>query len=202
MKNSIVIIGAGGHGKVVADTALLCGYSKVIFLDDSDNCSVKVSGKTSDYTKYVNDCDFFIAIGNNTVRESITNNITNNGADIAIVIHPSAVVGRNVNIGVGSFVAAGSVINTDTNIGRGTILNTCCSVDHDCTVEDYCHISVGSHLAGTVKVGKKTFVGAGATVINNISICDDCTIGAGAVVVKNITDKGTYVGVPAKKIKT
>lgn len=96
---------------------------------------------------------------------------------------------------------AGAVINSGVRIGRGCIINTCSSADHDCDMGDYVHIAVGSHLCGTVSVGDETWIGAGATVSNNISICSECMIGAGAVVTRDITEKGTYVGVPAKRSK-
>ena len=96
---------------------------------------------------------------------------------------------------------AGVVINPGAQIGKGCIINTSSSVDHDCQIEDYVHISVGAHLSGTIEVGERTWIGAGATVSNNVNICGGCTIGAGAVVVKDITESGTYVGVPAKKIR-
>ena len=95
---------------------------------------------------------------------------------------------------------AGAVINPGVRIGKGCIINTCSSMDHDCVVGDYVHIAVGSHLCGTVSVGDGTWIGAGATVSNNVSICSDCMIGAGAVVIKDIKESGTYVGVPAKRI--
>ena len=200
MNNRIVILGAGGHGRVVADVALLFGYKEVMFLDDSAECTVKTSGKISDYLKYISNSDFFVSIGNNTVREKITNDLINNGANIATIIHPSAVIGSRVSLGIGTVVMAGAVINCDTKIGNGVIINTCASVDHDCTIRDYCHISVGSHLAGTVTVGKSSFIGAGATVINNVFICENCMIGAGALVVKDIKENGTYIGVPVKRV--
>lgn len=92
-------------------------------------------------------------------------------------------------------------MNPGAVIGKGCIINTCASVDHDCRVEDFVHVSVGAHVAGTVRIGERTWVGAGATVSNNVRICDDCMIGAGAVVVKDIMERGTYVGVPAERIK-
>ena len=84
-------------------------------------------------------------------------------------------------------------------IGEGCIINTACSIDHDCKLGNFVHVAVGAHLAGSVTVGERTWVGAGATISNNISICGECMIGAGAVVVKDIAENGTYVGVPAKK---
>ena len=83
----------------------------------------------------------------------------------------------------------------------GCIINTCASVDHDCVLEDFVHVAVGAHVAGTVSIGAGTWIGAGATVSNNLQICGGCMIGAGAVVIKSITESGTYVGVPAEKIK-
>ena len=122
-----------------------------------------------------------------------------NGASVATLIHPSAIIGENVTVGKGSAIMAGAVVNPGTIIGEGVILNTCSSVDHDCRVGDFVHIAIGAHLCGTVTVGNGCFICAGSTVINNISICGGATIGAGAVVVHDITEKGTYVGVPAKK---
>ena len=120
---------------------------------------------------------------------------------IVSLVHPSAVIAPNVKIGVGTVVMAGAVINPWTKIGQGCIINTCASVDHDCRIGDFVHVSVGAHVAGTVIIGDNTWVGAGATVSNNIEIVEDCMIGAGAVVIADITEHGTYVGVPAKKLK-
>ena len=99
-------------------------------------------------------------------------------------------------------IMAGAVVNPGASVGKGCIVNTCSSVDHDCRVGDYVHIAVGAHLCGTVAVGEGTWIGAGSTVSNNVSVCGECMIGAGAVVVRDITEAGTYLGVPAKKKKT
>ncbi len=197
----LIIIGASGHGKVVADIAKLCGYDDISFLDDNDSVTecngYKVIGKTSDYPKY--DCDFFVAIGNGKIRKNIQQQLENANKSIATLVHPNAVIGENVKIGKGTVVMAGAVVNPSTAIGEGCIINTCSSVDHDNIIGDFVHISVGSHLAGTVKVADFTWIGIGATISNNISICEDCMIGAGAVVVNNLTESGTYIGVPARK---
>lgn len=199
----LIIIGASGHGKVVADIATKTKkYSEICFLDDNSNLDkcmeFEVIGKVEHFEDWVDTAEFFVAIGNNRIREMVIDRLMRKGAKIATLIHPNACVGVNVEIGSGTVIMAGAVINADCKIGNGVILNTCCSVDHDCSVEDYCHVSVGAHLCGTVSVGKRTMVGAGATVINNINICDDCMIGAGAVVVKDLEKSGTYVGVPVK----
>lgn len=201
VEKKLIIIGAGGHGRVVADVAKLCGYSEISFLDDSFGTATaecSVVGKVCAANKYYCTHDFFVAIGNSEVRERIMNEIKSEGGSFATLMHPSAVIGSNVEIGRGSVVMAGVVINAGAVIGEGVIINTSSSVDHDSRIGDYVHVSVGAHLAGTVEVGKRTMIGAGATVINNIDICEDCMVGAGAVVVRNIKNSGTYIGVPAR----
>ena len=201
MSKRIVIIGAGGHGKVVADLAKLSGYEDIIFLDD--NLSQKrcgqyfVQGDSGDINKY--SCDFIVAVGNSEVRKRKINELDKNNKNIVSLIHPRAVVAESVTIGRGSVVMAGAVINADASIGEGCIINTCASVDHDCKVGNYVHISVGAHVSGTVTINENTWIGAGATVINNLDITANCIVGAGALVVKDIVDSGVYVGVPVKK---
>lgn len=205
MKERLIIIGAGGHGKVCADIALKMGcYKEIFFADDivkGPVMGLQVLSGFSECKKEIGNADFFVAIGNPKQREAYLATLKEERASIATLIHPDAVIGTDVAIAPGTVVMAGAVINPDSRIGEGVILNTSCSVDHDNVIGDYCHISVGANLAGTVKIGAKTMVGAGTTIINNIEICADCMIGAGAVVVKNITEAGTYVGVPARKLK-
>lgn len=197
----LIVLGASGHGKVVADIARKNGYNDIKFLDD--NVALKecggypVVGKIDEYEKF--DCDIFVAIGNPTIRENLQEQIREE--QLPVLIHPSASVAENVKIGKGTVVVAGAVINSEAQIGKGCIINTCSSVDHDCKVADYVHISVGSHIAGTVNIGTRTWIGAGAIVINNINICNDCMVGAGAVVVKDIQERGTYLGIPARRTK-
>ena len=114
--------------------------------------------------------------------------------------HPSAVIGTDVEIGIGSVVMAGVVINSSSRIGKGCIINTSSSLDHDNVIDDYVHISPGVSMAGTVTVGRLSWVGIGSAISNNVKICSGCKVGAGAVVVKDITEPGTYVGVPVRKI--
>ncbi len=203
--SKLMIIGAGGHGRVVRDTASLCGYSEISFLDDrlvDETCKVNICGGISDYAQYLSDHDFFVAIGDGTARRKIFTMLSQAGASIAVLIHPSASIGGDVTVGRGSVVMAGAVITNSAVIGEGVIVNTCASVDHDCTLGDFVHISVGAHLCGSVNVGQDVFIGAGSTVINNIDICPSAVLGAGSVVVKSITEAGTYIGVPARKVKS
>ena len=196
----LAIIGASGHGKVVADIARKNGYSEIVFLDDDENIrecgSYSVIGDSSQAGRI--DADVIVGIGNADIRMRIQESIPEE--KLATLIHPDAVVAEDVVIGSGTVVMAGAVINPGAKIGKGCIINTCASVDHDCEVGNYVHISVGSHLCGTVTVGNETWIGAGATVSNNISICSDCLIGAGAVVVKDILEAGMFIGLPAKRV--
>lgn len=197
----ITILGASGHGKVVADIAGLCGYDHIEFLDDDvtiKKCGAyPVVGKCQDALD--KDNDIFVAIGNSDYRKEYFKILRSKR--IPVLIHPNAVVASDVEVKAGTVIMAGAVINSGTKIGCGCIVNTCSSVDHDCIVGDFTHISVGSHLSGTVIVGNETWIGAGAIVSNNIGICGQCIIGAGAVVIRNITKPGTYIGVPANRLE-
>lgn len=194
-QNRLIIIGASGHGKVIADIAELSGYSEIVFFDD--DASVKNCGSypVSTIPEELPDGDVIIAIGNPKVRRSFMEKY--GGRHFPVLIHPDAVVAKSVKLGEGTVVMAGAVINAETVTGRGCIINTCSSADHDCRLGDYVHIAVGAHLCGTVAVGDFSWIGAGAVVSNNVSVCADCTVGAGAVVIKDIEESGTYAGVPA-----
>ena len=199
----LIIIGAGGHGKVVADIAQKMGkYNKISFLDDADlqECmNLPVVGKTKDFKNFIDTCDIFVAIGDTKKREEWIEILEQSGANIPTLIHPSVIVGACVEIGKGSVVVAGAIINPCATIGKGVIINTGAIVDHDCKIGDYAHVSVGVCVAGNVGIGARTWIGIGATVKNGVSICKDCMIGAGAVVVNDIEIAGTYIGIPARK---
>lgn len=200
-KRRLVIIGAGGHGKVVADNALKNGYIDICFLDDnaSGNCmGFSIAGKCSEIEKFDDgNTDFIIAIGSNVVRKEIAEKY-----DVrwATLIHPSAQMAANTSVGEGSVIMAGAIVNASATVGRHCIINTGAIVEHDNKIENYVHISPGVTLGGTVHLGERTHIGIGSTVINNVNICDNCIIGAGATVIRNINEKGTYIGVPAKKL--
>ena len=196
----LIIIGASGHGKVVADCAAKNGYENIIFLDDDKNVThcgkYKVVGRSKEAARMSG--DVIVAIGTANFRRKIQTSIAENR--LSTLIHPEAVIGDDVEIGVGSIVMAGVVINSGSRIGKGVIVNTSSSIDHDCMIGDFVHVAVGAHLAGSVLVDDNSWIGAGAIINNNLHVCSSCMIGAGAVVVKNIEEEGTYVGVPAKRI--
>ena len=205
MKDNLLVIGASGHGKVIADIALkMNNWKSIAFLDDDENVKssigIDVIGKTTDALKYMRNYDIFIAIGNNATREKIQEKLEVEGVSIPVLIHPTAVIGEQVEFGAGTAVMAGAIINCCTTIGKGCIINTGATIDHDNFIEDYVHISPGVHTAGTVKIGKGTWLGVGSKVSNNLNITNGCKVGAGAVVVKDITEAGTYVGVPARRV--
>lgn len=195
MKDKLIIIGASGHGKVVADIAIKMNkWQSIAFLDDDESIKTclgfHVIGKSSDASNYIDEADFFIAIGNNEIRERVQENLLYEGFSVVILVHPDAVIGIDVQIGIGTVVMAGVVVNSSTRIGKGCIINTSSSLDHDNSIEDYVHISPGTRTAGSVAVGKGSWLGIGSTVSNNINICSGVTVGAGAVVVNDICSGG------------
>ncbi|WP_078431937.1 acetyltransferase [Metabacillus halosaccharovorans] len=205
MKKKLLIIGASGHGKVIADIALKMNkWEKIAFIDDNKSIKsligIEVIGTTEQIHDYLEDYQIFVGIGNNDTRQKIYEMLNNIGADIPVLIHPNAVVGKQVEIGIGTAIMAGAVINCSTKIGKGCIINTGSTIDHDNYIEDFVHISPGAHLAGTVKVGQGSWLGIGSIISNNVIITNGCMLGAGAVVIKNITEPGVYVGVPVRRI--
>ena len=200
MKN-VIIIGAGGHGKVIADI-VLCNHDTLLgFLDDCQSAPVMgypILGKMQEWKRYT-DCAYFVlGIGSNAIREKFSEEIS---APWYTAIHPSAQIGKGVHIGAGSVVMAGALINAEAEIGSHCIVNTGAVIEHDNVLEDFVHVSPNVALCGTVRIGHGTHVGAGSVVKNNCTVCPNCILGAGSVVVKNITEPGTYVGVPARRIK-
>lgn len=200
MFNRLLIIGAGGHGKVIADIAVKNKYSDIAFVDDNavGHClGYPIICKSSEMEQY-NDgkTDFVIAVGNNEIRKRIAEQYDVNWVSL---IHPSAQIGANVKVGKGSVVMAGAIINSCAVVGEHCIINTGAVIEHDNVIENYVHISPKVALGGTVHIGERTHIGIGASVKNNIEICENCTIGAGAVVVKNISEPAVYIGIPAEK---
>lgn len=200
--NRLIIIGAGGHGKVIADNALKNGYTDISFVDDNatGKClEFPIIGNSADI-EHLNDgnTDFVIGVGNNATRKNISEKYSVNWVTL---IHPSAIIATHVSIGVGTVVMAGAIVNSATSIGSHCIINTGAIIEHDNAIGDYVHISPGAKLSGTVSVGESTWIGTGANVINGISVCANVIIGTGAVITKVIDSEGTYVGVPARKIR-
>lgn len=193
--NKLIIYGASGHGKVIADIARLNGYKDIVFCDD-DLSKNEFDGYAVIHELPQEEYDLVIGIGDNKTRQKIAQRVNH---PLVTLIHPEAVIAKDSEIGEGTVVMAKAVINSGTKVGKGVIVNTYSSLDHDNIIHDYVHISVNAHTAGTVEIKERCFIGMGSNIINNINICEDVTIGAGSTVVKDIDEPGTYIGSPARK---
>ena len=201
MCKEIIVIGSGGHAKVVIDCIRCAGDKIRGILDDemaagTQLLGIPVLGNVDSYVNYP-DCRFIIAIGDNAVRKSIAAKLN---VQWYTAIHPSAVVSEFATVGEGSMILPNAVINSCAEVGKHCIINTSSVVEHDNVIGDFAHISPKAALAGHVTVGELTQVGIGASVRQNTTICSGCLIGAGAAVVKDITEAGVYAGVPAKRL--
>ena len=210
VQNRFLIWGAGGHGKVVADIIRAQFGDVLIAYVDRDPARVgdvcEPGGGTIELVeedlreKMEGQLDekLVLAVGNNRARLEFFARARASGADMPVLIHPTASVSPSAHVGAASQIVTGAIVHPGASIGNAVIVNTGAIVEHDCVVGDGCHISPGAILAGTVTLGARTWVGAGATVINNLTIGSDVTIGAGAVVIADVPDGATVVGVPAR----
>lgn len=204
--NSLAILGASGHGKVVAEAAELSGWSSIVFFDDAwparlYNGKWGIVGRTDDLLTRLQEFDgVVVAIGNNLIRYAKLQLLLGSGASLPTIVHPSAIVSDHATLGAGCVVFAGAIINGGTQVGKGGILNTACSVDHDCVLADAVHISPGARLAGGITVGDRAWIGIGSCVKQMVRIGADSIVGAGAAVVSDVDDGATVVGVPARAL--
>lgn len=202
----LAILGASGHGKVVADLAEELGY-EVFFFDDAfpNKMTIEnwaIHGNTNDL--FANQECFpsvTVAIGNNSIRELKIKQLLAQGFDLPVLAHPGAYISRYASFGVGTVVFAGAAVNAYALVGQGVIINTNSVVEHDCQIGDYSHISPNAALAGGSKLGVKSWLGIGACTKQLIEIGSESTIGAGSVVVKNIPSNVIAYGNPAKVIQ-
>jgi len=202
---SLLIFGAGTHGKVVADAAILSGkWERIVFADDKypsldTNLGCPVVANLEDARRMSSSYpDAVVALGNNDDRLSLTSELAELGFSLPPVMHPRATVASTAVIAGGVVVFANSVIQPDSNIGFAAIVNTAASVDHDCRISEGVHIGPGVHLAGGISIGACTWVGIGSSVIQNLRIGHHVTIGAGSCVIDDVEDNSIVMGVPAK----
>lgn len=201
----LAILGASGHGKVLAEIGELF-FDEVVFYDDAwpsrqSNGLWPIVGDSAALVEQLGSvAGVIVGIGNNEIRQNKQRDLAGVGAPIVSLIHPQAVVSPRCSIAKGSVVMAGAIVNVDARIGEGAILNTGCSVDHDSLLGDFVHISPGARLAGGVSVGSLSWIGIGACIRQLIQVGSRAVIGAGAVVVKPVADGVTAVGVPARTL--
>tara|TARA_R110001606_G_scaffold195473_2_gene343129 strand:+ start:12052 stop:12678 length:627 start_codon:yes stop_codon:yes gene_type:complete len=205
MTKELAIVGASGHGKVIADIAELLGFT-VKFYDDAYPSKTNIEhwpiyGTGADLialnTTNATPIDVVVAIGNNEIRQQKIKLLQQNNFNLVMLIHPTAIISQYATIAKGTVVFAGAIINAFAKVGVGCIINTSAVVEHDCTIGDFTHICPNVALAGGVVVGSKSWVGIGSQVKQLVSIGDNCLIGAGSTVVKNIPDNVTAFGSPA-----
>ncbi|NRD74697.1 acetyltransferase [Shewanella sp. VB17] len=202
---SLAILGASGHGKVLADIALVNGFESIQFFDDcypelQQLETWPISGNTDTLLASVQSFSaVIVGIGHNQTRLAKQTTLENAGAIMATLIHPKAIVSQFASIKPGSVVMAGAVLSAFATLGRANIINTAATVDHDCKLADGVHISPGANLAGAVSVGTCTWVGLGACVIQCLKIGANVIVGAGSTVIHSTIDNIMVVGSPAKQ---
>lgn len=208
MTDQILVLGAGGHGKVVADCALSCGLVVTGFLDDAvrpgiEVLGIPVIGALSELPRLRTAAGtVVVAIGDGATRVSLIDLARSIGLRTPALVHPSATVSRFASIDEGTVVLAQAAINAGAHVGRGVIVNTAATVDHDCMVGDGVHVCPGAHLAGSVRIGRFSWIGIGSSVKQGTVIGSNAIIGAGAAVVANVADGATAAGVPARPVRT
>ncbi|SMF34241.1 acetyltransferase [Desulfovibrio gilichinskyi] len=203
----IIIMGAGGHGQVVADALMLMkGAEPVAFLDENPAVigksvlGIPVPGGNEHLSKIEHD-GVVIALGNNQLRKRIFEELTAAGETLFTVIHPSAIISPSVKIGTGCMILAGAVINTGAEIKDNTIINTNSTIEHHNVIGPHAHIAPGATLGGEVIVGEESMVGIGATVLPRVTIGNRAMLGAGSTATGNIAEDITAAGIPAKRLK-
>lgn len=204
---SIVIYGASGHGKVIADIIEKSGGEIIGFVDDDRSkwarpySGYNVLGGEEQLTALCRAGDgkvaVIIGVGANATREKIQERLFKKNIPFGTAIHPSAQIEKGVTVGEGTVIMANCVVNPDTRIGAHCIINTAATIDHDGIIGDFVHISPGAHLGGGVTVGNLTWIGLGASVINNIRVAENSIVGAGAVVIRDVGANSVVVGNPA-----
>lgn len=212
MKRPLILIGGGGHCKSVIEVAESAGYSIIGILDTLDAVGkevlpgYRVIGTDDDIPKYVEECDFVIAVGfikNPTLRIKLYNNVKEAGGRLATIVASTAHVSKYAFIGEGTVVMHHAFVNAGAKVGRNCIINTFADIEHDAVIGNQCHISTGAMVNGECTICDNCFIGSQSVCVNCIDIGSDIIVGAGSVIRKSIDKKGIYAGNPAiLKIKS
>lgn len=203
----IVIIGAGGHAKMIAGSIIRSGSLELLgFVSEfKKNKKEKIFGKKI-FSKIENIREFkkvyyIIGIGDNKIRKETFKELENNNYNLLTIVDKSAIINHNVEIEKGCFIGPGAIVNVNSKIGENSIINSGAIVEHDCAIGKNCHLAPGSRIAGYVNIGDNSFLGIGSTVKDKVIIGKKVILGAGSVALKDIDDNAVMVGIPAKKIK-
>jgi sugar O-acyltransferase (sialic acid O-acetyltransferase NeuD family) len=202
----VAVIGYSGHGFVAVDILLHAGYKVIGYFDREEKTynpfSLPYLGKETDSqaAALLKENSYFIAIGDNVLREKIYQQLSQQAGNAVNAIHLSAVISNSVKLQDGIMIAAGTVINPLVQVGKGVICNTSCSIDHECVIGDFSHIAPGAILCGNVTIGHRSFIGAGSVIKQGITIGSNVMIGAGCVVVKDVPDNSVMIGNPQKEL--
>jgi len=198
-KIKYILMGAGGHARVVASAIevmkqeVVCVFDPNTSITDLDGIQNKGDSSPTEFPT----AKLILTIGDNATRKRLATTVQH---EFGTVQHPAAIVDRLVSVGLGSQILHGAIINRGSSVGNHCIVNTKASIDHDCIIEDFVHIAPGATLCGNVTVGEGTLIGAGATLMPNITIGKNVTVGAATVVTTSLPDNVTCVGVPGKII--
>lgn len=200
-----IIIGASGHSKVIIDNLRSTEQSIDFLLDDNSQLhgaelsKIPILGDINvSQTLDTHNTHFIVGIGSNSIRQNIYEIFVKKGFNSFNAIHSSVVISTYSEIGLGVAIMPNVVVNAGTKIGNNVILNTACTIDHDCIISAHSHIAPGVHVCGGVIIGEGALIGVGASILPNIKIGKNVTIAAGAVVIKDIPDMKTVKGVPAR----
>ena len=199
----IHLVGGGGHALVVAEAARASGHRVIGFYDDADDCPMaSCLGRLGTFDSFMrrvgNKTPTIIAVGALQLRRFLLERHT---GEFASVLHPTAIIAQQSQVGRGTFIAAGAIICVNADVGPHNIINTRAVVEHDCRLATNVHIGPGAVLGGGVNVGSHTLVGLNATIKSNVSIGSDCIVGAGAVVVNDVADGEVVAGIPARPMQ-
>ncbi|MEW5739572.1 MAG: acetyltransferase [Myxococcota bacterium] len=201
----VLVFGAGGHGRVVAEVVQSAGHVVEGFVDDGVASGERVLGLpvlgNADWLSRQNPRVVALGIGDNRRREAVASALLVQGHRPGTFVHSKAWVSPTAQLGAGTVVMANVSVNAEARVGMGVILNTACVVEHECVVADFAHVSPNATLGGQARVGARTHIGIGATVLNLATVGDDCVIGGGAVVLKHVESGVTAVGVPARRLR-
>ncbi len=210
MAERLLLFGASGHGRVVADAARAAGWEVAGWADDDatrlgqelDGAQVVAIGVAEAASWALqHGAKIVVSIGDNRARARLVEALLDAGAELATIVHPSAVISPTATLGSGTVVFAGAVIGPAATLGRNVIVNTAVSVDHDNWISDHVHLSPGVHLGGTVSVGEGAHLGVGVNVRNNLAIGAWTMVGVGAAVVADLPEKVVAYGVPARVVR-